>query len=91
MLYKDFFRRLELWKNVSSVRKSITVSSIHLSCLNVFSKKKSKETCIEFELFVASETLKAGAGRGGEGRIKSVLSSLRDYNTVGRGLVHCFL
>lgn len=73
---------------MSSVKKSITVSSIHLPCLNVFSKKKSKETCIEFELFLASETLKAV---GGEGRIKSVLSSLRDYNTVGRGLVHCFL
>lgn len=69
---------------MSPVRKSIKLSSIHLPCLNVFSKKKQKETCIEFELFLASETLKAGGK-------KIVLSSLRDCNTVGRGLVHSFL
>lgn len=55
---KDFSRGMELWKNMSPVRKSVKLSSIHLSCLNVFSKKKSKGTRIEFELFLASETLK---------------------------------
>jgi len=84
VLYKDFSKRLELRKILSPVRNGIKLSAIHLPCLNVFSKNKSKETSIEFELFLDSETLKGGC-------VESVLSSLRGCNTVGRGLVHYYV